>query len=296
MAGTDDSQLSLTPDLAYTDAAAIFSLAERADRLVDCLVVGGVSAADFHEIEAERDRRGRRIRLFFLPDRACTIVTIPTGPHEQAHVELYYVVRDSLKEMGLANEWQSVAAETFATGSRGSGEGDSGGGPLWRNDEGGIFWPTIVIEAGFSQSMASLCAKANWWFSVSHNHMKIVLLVKMSFTATESSIAVEKWTSTTRRTARPGATTTRSLAHATPSAMEPGCRQRIDISWSGPSPIQQTPRHGRVATLFTVVGAPMVLGFEELMLRPPVAAHGEHDIVISAAHFQDLAFRVWLSV
>ncbi|KIH88734.1 hypothetical protein SPBR_07665 [Sporothrix brasiliensis 5110] len=295
MPAPNDNESSLTPDLAFTDAAAIFDRADKVDRLVDCLIVGNVSTTDFHQIEAERDRRGRRIRLFFLPDQACAIVTIPTGPHEQAHVELYYVVRDSLKEMGLANEWQTVAAETFAAASRGSGEGDSGGGPLWRDDGGGIVWPTIVIQAGVSQSMASLRAKANWWFAASDNRMKIVVLIKVTLTATESSIAVETWTATAtaRHTGRPGATTTRSFVRSMPAVMEPSCQQRVDISWPLLSPIRNPPRRDRVRVLFSVVGAPMVFGFEELMLRPPVPAHGEHDILITEADFQDIASRVW---
>ncbi|CAK7228872.1 hypothetical protein SCUCBS95973_007028 [Sporothrix curviconia] len=292
----DDKGGFLPSDVEYSSASAVldkaYSDADAGRGQVDCLIVGHVSAARFRAIEIKRDRRNLRCRLFFLPDHGCAIITVPGGPHEQTHMQLYDLVRFQFYAMGINTEWKSTGATTFtAPGGGGSGEGDSGAGPRGGNTHNGRRWPTLVIETGVSQSMASLRAKGRWWFAASGYHMKVVVLAKV--VVGQSMITMEKWTAGHSQTNRPGATMTRAATRAGLVALEPVRRQQIDITWSGPRPVLETPAADRTAGLFTVVGAPLVLGFEELMLRAPVVAVGEHDIIITEANLQELASLVW---
>ncbi|ERT02924.1 hypothetical protein HMPREF1624_01228 [Sporothrix schenckii ATCC 58251] len=286
----DDKDGPLQADVAFTSVTDVFKQLERAAKAMpgqgrfDGLVVGSMSPANFDVLSNERDRRERHLRLFFLPDQETAIVTVPSAPHEQAHSRLYTLVDRQLFAMGLDPEWRGTQATRFSSpGGGGHGEGDSGGGLRRGNRYNNQRWPTLVIEAGVSQSMAALRAKGRWWLSASNFHMKVVVLVKTVIR--RSLITIEKWTAEQQfgsGSNRLGATTTR--------------QQQMEISWSGPGHILDTQPDERAAALFTVVGAPLVLRFEELFLRPPVASEGQRDIVISAEDLKDLASRVWEDV
>ncbi|KIH86869.1 hypothetical protein SPBR_08591 [Sporothrix brasiliensis 5110] len=302
--GKDDKDGPLQADMAFTSVADVFKQLERAAKAMpgqgrfDGLVFGNMSPANFDVLSNERDRRERHLRLFFLPDQEIAIVTVPSAPHEQAHSRLYTLVDRQLFAMGLDPEWRGTQATRFSLpGGGGHGEGDSGGGLRRGNRYNNQRWPALVIEAGVSQSMAALRAKGRWWLSASNFHMKVVVLVKTVIR--RSLITIEKWTAEQHfgpESYRLGATTTRAATRAAAAPREPTRQQQMEISWSGPGHILDTQPNDRAAALFTVVGAPLVLRFEELFRRPPVASDGERDIEISEHDLKDLASRVWEDV
>ncbi|RYP49384.1 hypothetical protein DL768_004890 [Monosporascus sp. mg162] len=104
------------------------------------------------------------------------------------------------------------------------GEGDSSGGP-YPERYGVGQWPTLVIEAGYSQSLAGLHADMRWWFSTSNHDVKIVILAKLD--RRQHEIILERWEEEAAP-ARLGATTTRRAARA--AGLQPVLRQRITIS------------------------------------------------------------------
>ena len=88
------------------------------------------------------------------------------------------------------------------------GEGDSTGGPgAQRGSEES--WPTLVIEAGDSETLAELKKDMEWWFSASNHQVKIVLLAKFDYD--EEQIILEKWIEI-QAPLRQGAATTRAFA------------------------------------------------------------------------------------
>ncbi|KAK0703538.1 hypothetical protein B0T26DRAFT_731810 [Lasiosphaeria miniovina] len=50
------------------------------------------------------------------------------------------------------------------------------------NEQAKLAWPTLVIEAGFSQSLGELHIAMRRWFSMSNHEVKIVLLAKFNGT------------------------------------------------------------------------------------------------------------------
>ncbi|EPE05346.1 dead deah box dna helicase [Ophiostoma piceae UAMH 11346] len=288
----DELASSIVPDVMFTSSDALFwqlkAVLRNSD--MDSLVVGQVSADTYRALKAKRDRHGYHYRFFFIPDVACIIVTCPTLHHERAHLEVYARVYSALMRMGVEDQWtHSGSAELDAQGgASGSGQGDSSGGPLSRRDQvDDDFWPTLVVEAGASQSLPSLRIKARWWFAASNFHMKVVVLVKLI--AATFTIQIEQWVAEARGPQRHGATTT----WAGRAAKQPVLEQQVSIDWVGLSPLNQTPFNRRALANFRVVGAPLVLRFEDLMERPPVPAAGEHDVVISEANLQMVAKCVW---
>ncbi|ERT03275.1 hypothetical protein HMPREF1624_01581 [Sporothrix schenckii ATCC 58251] len=180
--------------------------------------------------------------------------------------------------------WMSLSTTTFDATNGSSGQADSAGWPIDSRNAGD--WPTLVVEAGFSQTLPSLRAKMRWWFSASDHQVKVVVLVKMD--ASHETICIEKWV---ERPNRPGATTTRQVTRAGLRAPEPFCDQSINITWTGPAPIMDMSKQDRTPARFRVSGAPLVIGFAEVYLRAPTV--GEHDIAITDVDLQHYASLIW---
>ncbi|CAK7210048.1 hypothetical protein SCUCBS95973_000660 [Sporothrix curviconia] len=178
--------------------------------------------------------------------------------------------------MGIgANAYTFAGATTYSNsgggGNGGSGEGDNTFVP-WERAVTDAKWPTLVIEAGVSQSLASLRNKMAWWFRASEHEVKIVLIMKVDQDA--RTIRLWKYTKDFPQT-RNGATRTRAMPN-----LEPHLCQEIQI-------VPQ-PDNGGLAQ-YDVIGGPLHLEFALLLLRPADPARGEHDIEISAGELAGVA-------
>ncbi|KAL7954252.1 hypothetical protein V8C34DRAFT_317467 [Trichoderma compactum] len=269
-----DEEDSTLAKIHFTTVARIFIEVDRA--LGDALVVNSISSEDFTKLERARERRGRRFRLsLYDPDTQTLIITIPTGQHEVLHAFLYTMeVVASIIFMGLRYNWNILASKTFLPrGSNGGhrGEGDSSGGPFPERS-GSRAFPTLIIEAGYSQSLTSLRQKARFWFHISNHDVKIVILAKLS--RNRGLLTLEKWEEGPSQS-RHGATTTRSVP-----PLEAFCRQTIIITKIDGDP-----------PTYQVTGGDLVLSFRLLFLRDP--RQGERDIVITAQGLEIYADRVW---
>ncbi|KAK0708064.1 hypothetical protein B0H67DRAFT_589220 [Lasiosphaeris hirsuta] len=175
--------------------------------------------------------------------------------------------------MTIPAPWRDIGnatrlAQGYA-GRRGK-EGDSSGGPKPER-AGKSAWPTLVIEAGFSQTLAQLRIGMRQWFSTSNHEVKIVLLAKLDGTTS----LLEKWEE--EIPVRPGATTTRhSLQH-----QEPVLRQTITITRDTTTdPIS-----------YHVTSGALVLSFRLLFLRDPGPREG--DLAFSIQELEEYAEDVW---
>jgi hypothetical protein len=247
------------------------------------LIIQGVSVKTFAEIEEERESRRSRHRFRFSAKSGILIITIPTVVHESLHVGLWDKVNDEIYQMGLRPNWRTFGAPTLrALGCPGGdgGEPDSSGGPKPEREAANA-WPSLVIEAGYSQTMGGLRQVMRWWFETSDHHVKIVLLAKLNYRARE--IIIEKWTEN-QANPRVGAMTTRAGG-----AYVQNCRQTIAIA--------QIPgiRDGQVDRIrdpasYVVTSGALRLEFELLFLRQP--RPGEGDIVLSIQQLQGFAAQV----
>ncbi len=177
--------------------------------------------------------------------------------------------------MHLTDNWVAEGNTTFRR-SRGhpggdSREGDSTGGPQPERGLNGA-WPTLVIEAGDSESLPALRNDMRWWFSASNHDVKIVLLAK--FDHSSRQIMLERWEEVASQQQR--ATATR----ASP-ALIPELQQAITINRD----ITTNP------VSYNVVSGGLVLKFRLLFLRDPDL--GEGDFVIGVPGLQRYAQLVW---
>lgn len=241
----------------------------------DYLVIQNVSPTNFEEIICQ-ERRPFRIRRYHA-DRKILIVTIPTVLHEKLHLELYETFHEQLWPR-RREIWTQIGSTTFRPqGHPGGdgGEGDSCGGPKPARNHP-VAWPTLVIEAGDSESLTALRDDMRWWFTASDHQVKIVLLSK--FNHQRQQIIIERWEEESQT--RPGATTTRRAAAF--GAVQPVLRQSITI------------KRNPATDSYQVVRGALVLSFRLLFLREPGPQEG--DVIISIADLQAYAQDVWAAV
>lgn len=240
-----------------------------------------MSPADFDEINISREKanhsRKFRLRRYDVSTRIL-IITIPTSIHEHLHGTLRNTLIVQFAQRGLTESWSDISSTTFRSlgHPRGNGgEGDSAGGPIPERI-GTRGWPTLVIEAGDSESLSELHVDMRWWFAISDHQVKIVILAK--FDHAQHTIFLEKWEEVPLCAPRPGATTTRHAA-----ALQPVRQQSITITQNATT---------NPAT-YLVTSGPLVLSFRLLFLRAPGPL--QEDFVISVAELEAYARQVWLS-
>ncbi|KAK4154528.1 hypothetical protein C8A00DRAFT_14326, partial [Chaetomidium leptoderma] len=121
------------------------------------------------------------------------IIRIPTPLHEFLHLALYpgyYIPK--LPRAGIDRDWKSIGSTTFRQQGHPEGdreEDDSIGGPY--PERVGGKWPTLVIEAGHSETSNELHNDMRWWFRTSNHNVQIVMLAK--FDHRQHHILLEKW-------------------------------------------------------------------------------------------------------
>jgi len=232
--------------------------------------VKGISSETFSKICKNREFLNQNLRVIYDGKTEQLTFTIPNVRHEALHRLLdEAILLDSLS-LGLEDEFVSVGSATYS-------ESDSNGNILWSLEGdskrkpnsfcGENGFPTLVIEAGKSQRWASLQGKARLWFEKSHSDVRIVLLVRIDDNS--RCIRIEKWVPTLMR-------------HQTRGASAGARVQEIRID--------QTPGSDpHNAASYNVVGGPLSLEFNELMLRP--AGVGERDLLIDDARLRAYAAR-----
>ena len=214
------------------------------------------------------------------------IITIPTAEHEGLHRGLDDGLHTDAVSMGLRREFVSIGSTTFmdkdANGNITSeGEGDSCRKPKSMRTNKHQY-PTLVIEAGWSQTLQKLREKARWWFDKSEGDVKIVLLVKSS--PGSNHIRIEKW-KLAPAASRQGATTTRAA-----TAMTPQCVHVVEIARAAGinngHPNQFDPAS------YVVTGGPLQLEFADIFLRQPIPP-GERDLILGNTTLQEYAADFW---
>ncbi|CAG9946646.1 unnamed protein product [Clonostachys rosea f. rosea IK726] len=232
-------------------------------------------------------------RLFFYSSEdGVLIIKYPISPvHEALHGELYDRFRGQTYGTPLWKEIARYGSTTYHLERLGylttAGEGDSSLGLKDRGSNNG--WPTVVIEAGWTQSKPSLVAKAHWWFEASNGAVKIVLLVIGS----PLRIQIEKW--------KAGPIPPSSAAPSSTSISRPNTRLNAALLREAQRPrvhppvlmiersSTDTPRNN-----YRVIGSPLRLEFRDVLLRDPVPPEG--DFLLEADEIRDYAEAVWAAL
>lgn len=246
-------------------------------------IFSGVSTSDYEALVKSQAKRRQRLHFDLWNRGELWITAVPSSLHEKLHGYLNDRILVQTSAMGLDCEWASVGTTRFHAANGSSSEGDACRKPRSQRPTD-LAWPTLVIEAGVSQSMRNLRNKARWWFEASNYDVKIVILAKLF--PISKQIMVEKWIAVPSQPASGPATRSLTLRIAA-QAPTPACVQTITTkSFPGTTLAQLSDFNS-----FQVTSSPLVLEFELLFLRLP--GPGENNISIEVRHFQDLASWIW---
>ncbi|KAK5656567.1 hypothetical protein OQA88_4546 [Cercophora sp. LCS_1] len=187
--------------------------------------------------------------------------------HETAHLLLYREIFSILCQMGLKDNMIPTGAATFKDPGTKKKQGDSGFRPRPPRWAGNHF-PTLVIEAGNSESHPQLRKDRDVWFDISppgqpRGDVKMVLLIKVC--KRSKRIVIEQW----------------NRFYQSPTA-------GVEIKLH-----PQRPFSLHDSSCWLVEGAPMVIAFHEVLLRP--AQGTETGIVLAEDFFAKLATMCWES-
>jgi hypothetical protein len=241
------------------------------------LVFRGVTKDDLARIDRQRASIGKHTRMTHYTDTDLLIIKLmPSKEYEAAHTTLAEDIIDKLRGMGLPKRSLFPLGAGKCDGPNSSKEGDSTYKPKCRPREDD--WPTIVFEAGLSESLTGLRRDAQWWLANSRGEVKIVIII--SIVKAEKSLWIEQWCISPPT--RPGSAT-RAFLNATPV---PTKIQELTVIQDPPIP--HLP--GTIPT-YTVTGAPLTLEFEKLLLRAPVLPEG--NVILTAADLQAWAEEFW---
>ncbi|VUC20737.1 unnamed protein product [Clonostachys rosea] len=240
--------------------------------------IEGMTIEKFIQWDESPSRRGRL--FFYSSEREVLIIKLPISEiHEYLHRALEWDIIYSLSR-ALKKETRPYGSATFYMKRDGrvtaAGEGDSSLGLAAQGANDG--WPTVVIEAGWSQTRTALVAKAHWWFEASNRAVKMVLLITVS----PLQIQVEKWnTSSLPQSTAPGRPKTRQSQ-----------REATDLRPKIHPPILTINRTSANTTNdCRVIGSPLRLEFRHIFLRNPVPPEG--DILLDESFFRMYAEQAW---
>ncbi|KAL2753765.1 hypothetical protein ACRALDRAFT_1065025 [Sodiomyces alcalophilus JCM 7366] len=278
------------PEFPY---AGIKDLLEKLSNVEgDTVTFRGVSDKDFNQIYSAREKLGRKFRLsLYTSESQLLLISIPTLKHERLHAQLNAHIERLLLKIQLEDELICTGKTDYrqldhAGNRKAQGEGDASRKPISLRPEEDDF-PTLVIEAGYTQTWPSLRNKARWWFTASNFDVKIILLIKMSLQSPD--IDIEKWKA--EKSTRPGMTTRAMAAQAQP-VLSPVCVQTIAIT-RAPGLSLNDPRRF-IPSSYRVTSGLLRLEFEDLFLRDP--RPGEGDLILGTTELQSFAASVWRSL
>jgi len=268
------------------------------------LVVENIDQAAFERLDKDgaRARLGVPTRFTYWYDYKLLIIKVPTQPHESAHREMGRNIEMKMIRMNMDNyNLSSIGSTTFRSANRKvdtSKEGDSAYLPLDRDRDD---WPSLVIEAGYSESLSALQADAKWWLANSDQKVQIVIIININ--AKDNEFIIEKWCNVPGASASGAATRGRLANPLVPDHVQElliiqnptpqtGYTQQAQRTHKAITTVQPGPRKpGVVSAYYDVVGAPLLLEFDKIFLRAPVPP--EQDFTFSALELAEWAHNVW---
>jgi hypothetical protein len=240
------------------------------------LVFCDVTQSDLAKIDSVLPRY---TRVTYYEDINLLIIKLVTVKHEAAHVNFSKKILVKAIRMGMSDdELFGVGAGRFK-GSSCSKEGDTAFKPCSRDHETDL--PTIVIEAGLSESLAKLRCDANWWLvHPGREGGKVMVVVIISIKQKDKSLRIEKW----ENAPAPARPITRANPGPPIPISIPTLIQQITIRPNATGAIRPN----------EVTGAPLVLEFDKIFLRQLIEP--QTDFTFTANELADFATYLWNGV
>ncbi|GFF65121.1 hypothetical protein IFM62136_06194 [Aspergillus lentulus] len=213
------------------------------------------------------DESQRQSYSDFFPQGRTLVARMPASEvHEEAHAELNNTLMIKLAAMNVRSQLRSLIGADVVTPTR-TKKPDQSYKPVKFPADYSGHWPSMVIETAFSKSQSKLANDARWWLNASGGELKTVITIAVQ--KRREAITIDKWEAISRPT------------RGEPGKMVPEVVQKVTMTREG----GDAPVH--------ITGAPLIIGFEKLFLRPAEEEKGEGDVVFSHDNLAEIADLVW---
>lgn len=204
----------------------------------------------------------------YIPSLNLVLVDMVTLQHERAHRDLDRIIQWHITEIANGiDDGLDYTGQASRTSEDREKRPDTSYQPVdlpaGRSDQ----WPSLVIEAGWSETRARLERDARWWICASNGDVKGVITAAVQ--RGSRSITLEYW-------------------HLVPSPLRSDPGKKV-IKMAHHTAISQLNEESPIQ----VSNVPFIIPFEHLFLRAADANKNECDIVISREELELYAIRVW---
>lgn len=186
------------------------------------------------------------------------IRTTKSLAHETASQSFYMILLESIESKELQRSIRNIGSATHFS-SLGAKEPDLAWSPYQLPRGRSRDWPSVVLEIAYSETELKLGSDVRFWIRASGGDVNVVLALRIN--RQQPEIRIEKWMSNDHND---------------------NVRRHLEQS------IKVSKANNRII----LSGAPLVIGFEELFLRP-ASSPGEKNIEIDGEKLQHLATEIW---
>ncbi|KAK2768578.1 hypothetical protein FQN54_000434 [Arachnomyces sp. PD_36] len=189
-------------------------------------------------------------------------IKLSTNPQEESVRAFDDCLKAKIRNMGVQGEASFRGAASIVETSDRRKEPDRSYLPRDSTIHGRSGkWPTVVLEAYFSQSLEQVKGDVKWWFDQSGGEVQAVITIDIKRPSCD--IFVTTWERGIEKGSDPRQTQTAKVSH------ENGTEQAL------------------------VTGDGITLKFQQLLLREPNTEKGEKDFVFTVDHLKDVGKRAW---
>ncbi|KAH8690461.1 hypothetical protein BGW36DRAFT_364041 [Talaromyces proteolyticus] len=194
----------------------------------------------------------------YFPCLGIILIKMISPPHEVAHERISSIMTLKLAAMNRMDKNVFETGRSDRTTVQRTKQPDTSYQPKRLPKGRSRQWPTLTIEAGYSESRRKLADDARWWLTASQGDVKAV--VTISIGQKQRSITFEKW----------------ALVQ-----QQPAVAYRAVLS-------QEDGRN----SIHTTNDNPLIISFQDMFLRP-AQGEKEKDIEIEMDDLKEMAESVW---
>jgi hypothetical protein len=237
------------------------------------LIFGPINVENFHKLSESDEGVGSGARYGYDNEKERLVVTVfAKQEHESFVINLGEELKATLIRMGHNTRTLVAVGCADYESAHGVKQPDASFKPATRTSSTSP--PSIVFEAGYSETLPQLRRDAEWWLTNAPNEVNIVVLVAVR--PRNKILIIEKWVLVERK--KDGQTGTAS--RPAPKFTLPTRTVEVKVE---PEP--------KGSATFVSKGGPLVFEFDKLMDRAPVSP--ETDITLSDANLAELAADLW---
>jgi hypothetical protein len=183
------------------------------------------------------------------------IVKMESHTHASAHSDFNVMLVGKLTAMHDLHETVRYFASAHVQGDDRKKRADQIYQPRRLPRHRSRHWPSLVLEAGYTEGQRKLNSDINWWITQSQGDVKSAITI----------------------------------------AVNPKAKEIVICQWYGNNPQQRVYRNvlsqDDRGAIKTSNPNPLTISFEHLLLRPPF--ENEHDIIFTIADLKRFAKKVW---